>query len=245
LSGSTFWLTFLTLDQGISFVPNLDIAANFRSTPMGSSGEGLVVWETDQMLACGPSQIALGGQFIDYTMVNGDPRLWGPNGKAVSPIAQSAQQTIPQVQTLCPRPQDTFIPVLWKDDRSGRPCLVATSVVDEVDNYLHTIAWLKTVRREEQSAQPGIIRFGDISPQPFSQSMSSTISVGLFGDGRWLELTLVDITGRLISRVYEGSPNESGAIISWRPSTVLAPGTYLFELAGVETRMFRQIVITP
>ncbi len=245
LSGATFWPTFLTLDQGISFVPNLDIAANFRSTPIGSTGEGLVVWAADQMSACGPSPIALGGQFIDYTRVNSDPRQWGPNGKAVSPLAQTTQQTIPQLQTLCPRPQDTFIPVLWKDDRSGTPCLVATSVVDEVENYLHTIGWQKTVSREEPSAQPDIIRIGDISPQPFSRSTNSSMSIGIFGDGRWLEMNLLDISGRLISRVYEGSPNESGAMISWRPLALLAPGTYLFELTGAETHMVRQIVIIP
>lgn len=244
LTAWPFWTSAWSLDQGITFIPELGIATAFRSDPFGSRGNGLVVWETDQNLPCGSSPVTLGGNLIAYSFPLVDPRLWGSAGVAVSPTADAFTQTQPLLQTPCQNPPEQFFPLLWRDERSGTPCLVTTSVFDN-DGYLsHDIDWRKEVAEKPTIAQSITIRIGDVAPQPWMQSRGSMLSVEITGADGWVTLDLVDITGRRVARIHDGEIGSSGGTVSWRSPALLVPGVYLLELRAGDTRAVQPIVIT-
>jgi hypothetical protein len=233
-----------SLDQGITFVPAVDIAA-FYGDPYNGATAGVVVWETDQALGCVGGYTAIGAQLVKYSYSPplADPKLWGVNGLALSPGIGNSRQSKPMLKTPFPCPVPYPVPALWLDDRTGPTCLLGSSIVDIHSYPSHTLSWRKAKTTESiEYGQPD--RIVGISPNPVSLNTTPLVTVRLAAGAAEVVLRLYDMSGRLIGECYRGIPGANGSTAVVTAPTTLTPGVYLLELRGGGAREVRTIVFT-
>ncbi|PLX26059.1 MAG: hypothetical protein C0600_11265 [Ignavibacteria bacterium] len=238
------WAAPLSLDQGIGFAPELDIATLFSTPGGGYLGRGIVAWETDQTLLCAPNPVALSVQLVDFGLPTAtNAALWGANGRAVSPNLNPASQTVPILQTACTMPKDSFVPLFWSDDRSGSPCLVSTSLYDDTDGINHDMGLQRRSETAGADQQPSTIRIGSISPQPYVLTGARPLSISVSGSDAAATLDLVDMSGRRVARLHDGMLSRNEMTLTWTPPASLPAGSYLLDLRSGERHVSRTLII--
>jgi hypothetical protein len=244
LTGVTKWPnTPLSLDQGITFAPAIDIAA-FYGDVHNTRGSGIVAWETDQPLSCVGGYRAIGVNLINYRSgPPWDPRVWGANGKALSPGIGNSRQSKPMLKTPFPCPVPYPVPALWLDDRTGPTCLLGSSIISRYENSVSSLDWRKEGAVQADAPSRSAV-MGAISPHPVSLASGMPVSIQLHAGEGPLTLRLHDISGRRISVLFDGLSPEGGRTVLFTPASGLTPGVYLLELRGDALRETRAIVFT-
>ncbi|MBR9974589.1 MAG: arginase family protein [Bacteroidetes bacterium] len=232
-------MSFSTVTGDRQYYPSIavDSIPNAFNPGTGApeTGGALIAWTTDHLDPVTQQRYAM-----DYTVPVTIAQLWGNTPRAMSPMTGIANQLAPRVQTLPQNPPGSFIPLLWSDDRSGSPCLVATSILDVQQNGLHEIEWRKETIDRGTRIPATTLRVTGIAPHPYSSPMS----IHLEGESRWIEMRLIDLAGRTVGRVFEGEWKANGPAIVWNPPFALTPGLFCIETTGVGTYDIRPIIVT-